>query len=53
MHKKSLIGGFVIQKPQCTFSRKPIEKANEQNVKVIKESKGAIGIFDQVIRLAK
>ena len=53
MHKKSLNGSFVIQKPQCTFSRKPNDKAHEQNVKVIKESKGAIGKFDQVICLAK
>ena len=53
MHKKSLNGRFVIQKPQCTFSRKPNDKSHEQNIKVIKGSKGAIGIFDHVICLAK
>lgn len=53
MYKKSLNGRFVIQKPQFTFPRKPNDKAHEQNIKVIKESKGGIGIFSHVIHLAK
>ena len=53
MYKNSLNGRFSIQKPQCTFSRKLNDKAHEQNFKVIKGSKGAIGIFNHVICLAK
>ena len=40
-------------KSLCIYSRKPNDKAHEQNIKVIKESKGAIVTFAHVIRLAK
>ena len=46
-------GRFGIQKPQCTFSRKLNDKANGQNVKMIKGNKGAVGMFNHVICLAK
>ena len=40
-------------KNQCLISTKSNNKAHEHNIKMIKGSKAAIGIFDDVISLAK
>lgn len=46
-------GDLQLKKTQQIFSRISDDQAYKQNNKVIKESDGAIGIFDSLISLAK